>query len=107
MDGFMVLDHKAFDRNGFLKVLFDKKNFDDGYLNGTPYNYFKIAFYVSELHENMEQYRAQLEFDDRLKAGYKNVSVFESVKQTMSDKEITDFIANSPFYSIYVKSLAK
>ncbi len=107
MEGFMVLDQKAFDRNGFMKVYFDKKNFDDGCLNGTPYNYFKIDFYVAELHENMEQYRAQLEFDDRLKAGYKNVSVFESVKQTMSDKEITDFIANSPFYTIYVKSLAK
>lgn len=107
VEDFMVLDQKAFERNGYMKVFFDKKNYNNRCLNGTPYNYFKIDFYVAEIQENMEQYRAQLEFDDRLKAGYKNVSVFESVKQLMNDTDITDFIAKTPFYSIYVKSLAK
>ena len=106
-ENFMTLDKSAFDRNGTMKVFFDKKNFNPACLDGDPYNYFKISFYVSEMEENMERYREQLEFDDRLKSGCKNVSVFESVKQTISDKEITDYMAATPFYSIYVKSLKR
>ncbi|MBR1466941.1 MAG: hypothetical protein IJ607_11375 [Bacteroidaceae bacterium] len=107
VSNFMVLDQKSFDRNGFMKVYFDKKNYNDSCLDGAPFNYFKIAFFISELHENMERFRPMLEFDDRFKEGFKNVSVFESVKQTISDPEITDFMANNPFYSIYVKAQQK
>jgi hypothetical protein len=55
----------------------------------------------------MERFRPMLEFDDRFKEGFKNISVFESVKQTINDPEITEFIAANPFYSIYVKALQK
>lgn len=107
VENFMLFDQNAFDRNGFMKVYFDKKNYNDKCLDGSPFNYFKIAFFISELHENMERFRPMLEFDDRFKEGFKNVSVFESVKQTISDPEITEFLAANPFYSIYVKALAK
>ncbi len=107
VEHFMLFDQNAFERNSFMKVYFDKKNYNDGCLDGKPYNYFKIAFFISELHENMERFRPMLEFDDRFKEGFKNISVFESVKQTINDPEITEFIAANPFYSIYVKALQK
>lgn len=106
-ENFMILDKNAFEKNGFMKVYFQKKEFNDNCLNGKPYNYFKIAFFISEIQENMERYRPMLEFDDRFKEGFKNVSVFESVKQTISDADVREFLASNPFYSIYVKSLAK
>ena len=62
---------------------------------------------ITGLEENLERYRAQLEFDDIYKKGYKNVSVFESVKQTIEDKDFSEFLASNPIYTIYVKALPK
>lgn len=107
MENFIVMDQNVFKRNSFLRLYFDKQNYNPADLTGNPYNYFKIAFFVSEIEQNMEKFRSKLEFDDRLKPGFKNVSVYESVKQTMEDPEITEFLANTPFYSIYVKALAR
>jgi hypothetical protein len=90
-----------------MQLFFDKRHFDDSCLNGKPFNYFKICFYITGLEENLERYRAQLEFDDIYKKGYKNVSVFESVKQTIEDKDFSEFLASNPIYTIYVKALPK
>lgn len=106
-ENFLLLDSKAFDRNAVFKIYFDRENFDKSILDGTPFNYFKICFYINEIEENIDAVKEYLVFDDRLKKGYKNVSVFESVKQTIEDKSVCEFMANNPVYSIYVKSLDK
>ena len=107
VENFLIFNEKAFERNSFMQLFFDKKHFDDSCLNGQPFNYFKICFYITGLEENLERYRAQLEFDDIYKKGYKNVSVFESVKQTIEDKDFSEFLASNPIYTIYVKALPK
>ncbi len=106
-DHFIIQDMKAFDSNSVFKLYFDRQNYDDSILDGKPFNYFKISFYINEIQESLDDIKDFLVFEDRFKKGYKNVSVFESVKQTLEDKDVNDFLANSPIYSIYVKALAK
>ena len=106
-DNFLLLDSVAFKRNSVFKIYFDRENYDKSILNGSPYNYFKICFYINDIKENIEAIKEPLMFEDRFKKGYKNVSVFESVKQTIEDKDLSEFMANNPIYTIYVKSLDK
>ena len=107
LENFIIMDEKAFDRNSVLKLYFDRNNYDRSIIKGSPFNYFKICFYITDVEENLDDIKDKLIFDDRLKKGYKNVSVYESIKQTIEDQSVNDFMANNPFYTVYVKSLDK
>ena len=103
-DNFILLNQDLFKRNANLQVFFDRQNWNPEFLTGKPYNYFKIAFFVTEMEEHLEKFRDQLVFDDIINKGELNESVFESVKQTIEDPEIIQFLADTPFYAIYVKA---
>jgi len=107
MNDFILMDKASFERNSVFKLYFDRNNYDRDVLNGSPFNYFKICFYVTGVEETLDNLKDVLVFDDRLKKGYQNVSVYESIKQTIEDKQVNDFIANNPIYTIYVKALDK
>ncbi len=107
IQNFIIMDESAYKINSIFRLYVDRENYDRAIFNGSPYNYFKICFFISGIQENVEKIKDQLVFDDRFKKGYKNVSVFESVKQTLEDKQVNEFLANNPIYSIYVKALDK
>ena len=107
MENFIVMNDEQFKKGGAVQLFFDKANFNLDCLDGEPYNYLKVDLYISNMKENVEKYRPMLEFDDILKKDCKNISVFESLKQTIEDPELGDYIANNPFYTIYVKAQKK
>ncbi len=106
-ENFITLNQDLFKRNSNIQIFFDKPNWNPEFLTGKPYNYFKIAFFVTEMEEQLEKFRNQLVFDDIINKGQQNESVFQSVKQTIEDPEIIQFLADTPFYAIYVKSLQR
>lgn len=102
--GFLLLDTKEFEKHSKVKVYFDKEMFDPSVLNGAPYNYTKIDFYISKVDNVFNQFEKLFFFDSIDVPGETNTSVAESIKQSLADPEIAESMKNTPIYTIYVKS---
>lgn len=101
---FLIINSEEFKNHGNIEINFDKQMFNPTLLNGKPYNYFRIEIHVSEVENIFDRYSSMFEFDDISKNGAKNISVSESVKQCLADKEIQDMMRDCSIYSVYVKS---
>ncbi len=102
---FMMIDKNEFSRHGNIDLYFDVQNFNNGFLTGNPFNYFKIDLYISDV-ENIfsQQYAPIFTFDLLGQPGVENVSLLTSIEQCLTDKELQTQMMHSPFYTIYVKS---
>ncbi len=101
---FMLLDKKELNMGGGLKIHFDIMNFDSSFLIGTPYNYFKIDFYISKTANAFDNINRWFTFDLLGQPGQKNRSIVNSITQCLTDSDLQNGMKKSPFYTIYVKS---
>ena len=101
---FLVVDEKEFQRHGMINLYFDVMNLDNSFLKeGTPFNYFKIDFYITEVENVFSKYSSMFSFDLLGQPGRTNNSVIASVEQCLVDKDLQKQMMNSPFYSIFIK----
>lgn len=101
---FLLLDTKEFEKHSKVKVYFDKEMFDPSVLNGKPYNYTKVDFYISKVDNVFDQFEKLFFFDSIDVPGETNTSVAESIKQCLADPEISESMKKTPIYTVYIKS---
>lgn len=104
---FICLDTSAFAKNGEVKLYFDKKNCNSAVLDGKTNNYIKIDIYVESITDVFDKYEDKFKFQSITSPDEDNVSISESIKQCLKDREIKSKITDSPIYTIYIKSLKK
>lgn len=104
---FVKLDDKDFKRHGEITLYFDTQMFDPSWMNGQPYNYMKVAFYVSSISPIFSQFADMFKFESIDIPGQTNVSVAASIEQCMADPDVQQKVMQSPIYTIYVKSFER
>lgn len=107
--GFMIVDNLEFQKHSSINVYFDIYNYNpDLILDGSPFNYFKIDFYINDVKNVFAQYAKIFEFTSiDCQLGQTNLSIEKSVEQCLADPAIMNYMRKKPFYSIYVKSNQK
>lgn len=103
--GFLKVDNKAFKKNGAVDVYFDVDNYNpDLVLDGSPFNYIKVDFYVKDITNIFKQCAPMFEFTSiDCQPGETNVSVAKSIEQCLVDPAVQNHIRENPFYTIYIK----
>lgn len=104
---FIVVDDKAFKRDGTISLSFAPDWFDPSQLTGNLYNYLKIDLYIAKLREAFSGHERQFEFESISQPGMKNVSVASSIKQCLADDDVKAKMSGQVIYTIYVKSEKK
>ncbi len=105
IQNFIIIDADEFKKHGNVDLYFDINNFaPDGDLNGKPFNYFKIEIVVKDLENILENSIDLFDFDSILNQGQTNVSISESLKNCVSDRELLNKLKGKVLYTIYVKS---
>lgn len=101
---FLVVDKKEFEKHGIVNLYFDINNLTNSFLDGNPFNYFKIDLFIDNIETVFQNYREMFTFDLLGQPGRINQSVAASVEQCLTDEDLQNQMKHSPIYSIYVKS---
>lgn len=104
---FITYDKDEFDCHGNIDLYFDVEHFapdTDTDLNGTPYNFIKIEITISEVENILTNHIDMFNFESIAHPGRTNVSISESLNQSVYDPEIIDSLNGKVLYTIYIKS---
>ena len=102
---FLVVDKKAFDRDGSLVLHFvPEMYYPQSVLTGSPYNYTKVDICVSAVEPLFDQHESMFKFGSIDVPGAQNVSVASSIQQCLTDPKVKEKVLTTPIYSIYIKS---
>ena len=105
---FMKLDAKEFADHGNINIYFDPQMFDPTILyDGNPWSYFKIDINVKDYSNNFSHNPMAeqiFSFDSIDMPGQSNISIVESIKQTVSKPSVSNMVKGKTIYSIYVRT---
>lgn len=102
---FIIVDSNEFHKHGNVDLYFDIENFaPDGELDGKPFNYFKIDIVVKDLENILGNSIDMFNFDSVVNQGQTNVSISESLKNCVFDRDLINKLKGKVLYTIYVKS---
>ena len=105
---FMKLDKQEFADHGLINIYFDPQMFDPTILyDGDPYSYFKLDILVKDYSNNFSHNPLAEEiftFDSIDMPGQNNISIVESIKQTVSKPAVSNMVKGKTIYSIYVRT---
>ncbi len=105
---FMKLDKKEFAEHGLINIYFDTQMFDPTILyDGNPWSYFKLDIVVKDYSNNFSHNPMAEDiftFDSIDMPGNSNISIVESIKQTVSKPSVSNMVKGKTIYSIYVRT---
>lgn len=104
--GLITFDAEEFKKHGNVDLYFDTSNeiFDpESYLDGKPYNYFKIEIKVKDLENILNNSIDIFNFDSIVQAGTTNESISGSLKACVFN-DLLNQLKGKTLYTIYVKS---
>lgn len=104
---FITFDRNEFNNHSNIDLYFDINNFapDKGTdLNGKDFNFFKIVISVKEVENILANNIDIFNFESIAHPGQTNVSISESLKQSVYDPDIVNMLNGKVLYTIYVKS---
>lgn len=105
IENFIIVDKDEFKKHGMANLYFDINKFaPDADLNGNPFNYFKIEIVITGLEDILGNSIDMFNFDSLSHPGQTNISISESLKNTVFDPEIKNKLVSKTLYTIYVKS---
>lgn len=105
IENFIIVDKDEFKKHGMANLYFDINNFaPDADLNGNPFNYFKIEIVITGLEDILGNSIDMFNFDSLSHPGQTNISISESLKNSVFDPEIRNKLVGKTLYTIYVKS---
>lgn len=103
---FLALDEQEFKKHSLVNISLDPA-FNDGCLDGSPYNYTKVDICVNGVDYVFDNYSSMFDFQSIDVPGQMNSSVAESIKQCLTDPSIKKMMDNALIYTIYIKSNGK
>ncbi len=105
IENFIIVDKDEFKKHGMANLYFDINKFaPDADLNGNPFNYFKIEIVITGLEDILGNSIDMFNFDSLSHPGQTNISISESLKNSVFDPEIKNKLVGKTLYTIYVKS---
>ena len=107
MTSFITYDADEFKRHGNVDLYFDTSNPEFNpqiYLDGDPYNFFKIEIKIKDLENILGNNIEIFNFDSIVQSGSTNESISESLKNCVFDPELLKQLNGKTLYTIYVKS---
>lgn len=104
---FITFDRNEFNSHGNIDLYFDVNNFapdKSTELNGKNFNYFKIVISVKEVENILANNIDIFNFESIAHPGQTNISISESLKQSVYDPDIINMLNGKVLYTIYIKS---